>query len=119
MKEAIEQFSYPPPGLRLTQWNLLEDRQVHETDRGEGPGLISFSASRWLACGFAGEFRGTRWQSAYLIRANGLGRASQFVDGYPIDAQLAARVPDHSVGRVLTREEARRLFKIIKYGPRK
>jgi hypothetical protein len=50
---------------------------------------------------------------------NGLGRASQFVEGYPINAQLAVRVPDHSVGRVLTPEEARRLLKIIKYGPRK
>jgi hypothetical protein len=57
-------------------------------------------------------------QARLLAVANGLGRASQFVEGYPIDALLAARVPDHSVGRILTREEARRLLKIIKYGPR-
>ena len=54
-----------------------------------------------------------------LAVVNGFGRASQFVEGYPIDAQLAARVPDHSFGRILTPGEARPLLKLIKYGPRK
>ena len=54
-----------------------------------------------------------------LAVVNGFGRASQFVEGYPIDAHLAARVPDHSVGRILTPGEARQLLKLIKYGPRK
>jgi hypothetical protein len=58
-------------------------------------------------------------QARLLAVANGFGRASQFVEGYPIDAQLAARVPDHSVGRILTPGEARQLLKLIKYGPRK
>jgi hypothetical protein len=54
-----------------------------------------------------------------LAVVNGCGRASQFVEGYPIDAHLAGRIPDRSVGRMLTSEEARQLLKIIKYGPRK
>jgi hypothetical protein len=58
-------------------------------------------------------------QARLLAVVNGFGRASQFVEGYPIDAQLAARVPDHSVGRILTPGEARQLLKLIKYGPRK
>jgi len=52
-----------------------------------------------------------------LAVVNGFGRASQFVEGYPIDAHLAGRVPDHSVGRILTPVEARQLLKLIKYGP--
>jgi hypothetical protein len=58
-------------------------------------------------------------QARLLAVVNGCGRASQFVEGYPIDAHLAGRIPDHSVGRMLTPEEARQLLKIIKYGPRK
>jgi hypothetical protein len=44
-------------------------------------------------------------QARLLAVVNGCGRASQFVEGYPIDAQLAARVPNHSVGRILTPAE--------------
>jgi hypothetical protein len=58
-------------------------------------------------------------QARLLAVVNGCGRASQFVEGYPIGAHLAARVPDHSVGRILTPAEARQLLKLIKYGPRK
>jgi hypothetical protein len=52
-----------------------------------------------------------------LAVVNGLGRASQFVEGYPINPDLAALVPDDSIGQILTPAEARRLLKLMKYGP--
>jgi hypothetical protein len=50
---------------------------------------------------------------------NGLGRASQFVEGYSINPDLAALIPDDSIGRILTSLEARKLLKLMKYGPQK
>jgi hypothetical protein len=46
-------------------------------------------------------------------------RASQFVEGYPISPDLAARVPGNSIGRMLSSVEARELVKLLKYGPQK
>ena len=46
-------------------------------------------------------------------------RASQFVEGYPINPDLAALIPNHSIGRMLSPLEARELIKLLKYGPRK
>ena len=41
------------------------------------------------------------------------------VEGYPISPDLAALVPGHSIGRMLSSVEARELVKLLKYGPQK
>jgi hypothetical protein len=58
-------------------------------------------------------------QARLLAVAKGLGRASQFAEGHSIKPSLAELVPDGSVGRILTPVEARRLLKLMKYGPQK
>jgi hypothetical protein len=58
-------------------------------------------------------------QARLLAVANGLGRASQFVEGHSIRPDLAALIPVDSFGRMLTPEEARQLLKLMKYGPQK
>ena len=58
-------------------------------------------------------------QARLLAVVNGLGRASQFVEGYSINPDLAALIPDDSIGRILTPLEARKLLKLMKYGPQK
>jgi len=46
-------------------------------------------------------------------------RASQFVEGYPINPDLAALVPGHTVGRMLSSVETLELVKLLKYGQQK
>ena len=58
-------------------------------------------------------------QARLLAVAKGLGRASQFAEGHSIKPNLAELIPDGSVGRILTPVEARRLLKLMKYGPQK
>jgi hypothetical protein len=58
-------------------------------------------------------------QARLLAVVNELGRASQFVEGYSINSDLAALIPDESIGQILTPVEARRLLKLMKYGPQK
>jgi hypothetical protein len=53
-------------------------------------------------------------QARLLAVVNGLGRASQFVEGYSINPDLAALIPDDSIGRILTSLEARKLLKLMK-----
>jgi hypothetical protein len=52
-----------------------------------------------------------------LAALKNLGRASQFAEGYFISPDLAAMIPDNSVGRMLSSDEALRLRKLLKYGP--
>jgi hypothetical protein len=52
-----------------------------------------------------------------LSGAKGLGRASQFAEGHSIEPNLAELIPDGPVGRILNRVEARRLLKLMRYGP--
>jgi hypothetical protein len=54
-------------------------------------------------------------QARLLAVVNGLGRASQFVEGYSINPDLATLIPDDSIGRILTPLEARKLLKLMKY----
>jgi hypothetical protein len=54
-----------------------------------------------------------------LAALNELGRVSHFAEGYPINADLVALIPDDSIGRMLAPVEARELFKVLKYGPQK
>ena len=56
-------------------------------------------------------------QARLLAVARGLGRPSQFAEGHSIKPSLAALLPDGSVGRMLTPVEARRLLKLMRYGP--
>jgi hypothetical protein len=53
-----------------------------------------------------------------LAAQNNLGRVSNFAEGYSIHPELAAMVPDDSIGRMLSPMEARKLLKLLKYGPR-
>jgi hypothetical protein len=46
-------------------------------------------------------------------------RASQFVEGYPINPDLVALVPGNSIGRMLSPLEVREVIKLLKYGPQK
>jgi hypothetical protein len=54
-----------------------------------------------------------------LAALNELGRVSHFVEGYSINSDLAALIPDDSIGRTLAPAQARELFKLLKYGPQK
>ena len=54
-----------------------------------------------------------------LAALNELGRVSQFVEGYSINPDLAALIPDDSIGQMLTPVEARQLLKLMKYGQQK
>jgi hypothetical protein len=54
-----------------------------------------------------------------LVAQSAFSRASQFVEGYPINPDLAALVPAHTIGRMLSLVEARELVKLLKYGPQK
>jgi hypothetical protein len=56
-------------------------------------------------------------QARLFAVAKGLGRASQFAEGHSIKPNLAELIPDGSVGRILTPVEARRLLKLMRYGP--
>jgi hypothetical protein len=58
-------------------------------------------------------------QARLLAVANGLDRASQFVEGHSIHPDLAALIPVDSFGRILTPEKTRQLLKLMKYGPQK
>jgi hypothetical protein len=58
-------------------------------------------------------------QARLLAVAKGLGRASKFAEGHSIKPNLSELIPDGSVGRILTPVEARRLLKLMKYGPQK
>jgi hypothetical protein len=55
-------------------------------------------------------------QARLLAASNNLGRISQFDQGYAVNADLAGRIPDNSVGRMLSPAEARRMLKFLKYG---
>jgi hypothetical protein len=54
-----------------------------------------------------------------LAAMNDLGRVSSFVEGYSIDPDLAALIPEDAIGRMLAPVEARKLLKLLKYGPQK
>jgi hypothetical protein len=46
-------------------------------------------------------------------------RASDYVEGYCIDPDRAALIPNHSIGRMLSSVEVRELVKLLKYGPQR
>jgi hypothetical protein len=52
-----------------------------------------------------------------LAAMKGLGRASHFVEGHSINADRAALIPHDSIERMLSPVEARKLLKLMKYGP--
>jgi hypothetical protein len=75
----------------------------------------------WLSFrGGGGVMEAASLAHARLLAAlNELGRASHFVEGYSINPDLAAPIPDDSIGRMLAPVEARELAKLLKYGPQK
>ena len=52
-----------------------------------------------------------------LAAANGLGRASHFVDGNFIDTERLPPIPSEFVGRVLSPIEARKLEEMLNRNP--
>lgn len=60
---------------------------------------------------------------AQLIAASqGLGRASKFVEGYPIDAEFLQFMPGYLIGKELSKEEASEVLErrrvVLKYASR-
>jgi len=45
-----------------------------------------------------------------LAAVHEIGRVAQFAGGYPISPELAAMIPDDSVGRLLSRDDAWLLY---------
>jgi hypothetical protein len=45
-------------------------------------------------------------QARLIAVAHGLGRASKFVDGYPIDADFLQFIPSDLIGKELSKKEA-------------
>jgi hypothetical protein len=54
-----------------------------------------------------------------LVTANGLERASRFVEGCPIDPDFVPLIPAESIGRKLSPEDTRELLMLLKNGPRR
>jgi hypothetical protein len=48
-----------------------------------------------------------------LAAANGLGRASHFVEGNPIDTSRLPPIPDEFIGKALSPVDARQLLEIL------
>ena len=51
-----------------------------------------------------------------LASVNGFGRASQFIDGYAIDAHLMELIPGDCIGRTLSRADANDLLRRLRLG---
>jgi hypothetical protein len=74
----------------------------------------------WLVLrdGGAVIFEGESIAHARLLAVmNALGRASQFDEGYPIDPDLAAMIPEDFIFRKLFPEEARDMLTVLNDGP--
>jgi hypothetical protein len=54
-----------------------------------------------------------------LAAAHELGRASQFLTGYPIDPELVQLIPAGFISRTIPPDEARELLILLKNGARK
>jgi hypothetical protein len=61
-------------------------------------------------------------QARLIAVAHGLGRASKFVEGYPIDADFLRFVPDDLIGKELSKEDASEVLErrrvVMKYASR-
>ena len=57
-------------------------------------------------------------QARLLAASHNLGRISQFDQGYAVNPDFAQRIPDDSIGRMLSSAEARAMLKRLKYGQR-
>jgi hypothetical protein len=61
-------------------------------------------------------------QARLTAAAHGLGRASKFVEGYPIDADFLQFVPKDLIGKELSKNEASEILErrrvVLKYASR-
>jgi hypothetical protein len=61
-------------------------------------------------------------QARLIAVAHGLGRASKFVDGYPIDADFLQFIPSDLIGKELSEKEASEVLErrrvVMKYASR-
>ena len=61
-------------------------------------------------------------QARLLAASQGLGRASKFLEGYPIDAEFLRFIPNYLIGKELSKEEANEVLErrrvVTKYASR-
>jgi hypothetical protein len=61
-------------------------------------------------------------QARLIAAAHGLGRASKFVEGYPIDADFLQFIPHDLIGKELSKNEASEVLErrrvVLKYASR-
>ena len=61
-------------------------------------------------------------QARLIAASQGLGRASKFAEGYPIDAEFLQFIPNHLIGKELSKEEASEVLErrrvVTKYASR-
>jgi hypothetical protein len=61
-------------------------------------------------------------QARLIAAAHGLGRASKFVEGYPIDADFLQFIPNELIGKELSMREANGILErrrvVLKYASR-
>jgi hypothetical protein len=61
-------------------------------------------------------------QARLIAASQGLGQASRFLEGYPIDAEFLQFVPDDLIGKELCKEEASEVLErrrvVMKYASR-
>jgi hypothetical protein len=61
-------------------------------------------------------------QARLIAVAHGLGHASKFVEGYPIDADFLRFIPDNLIGKELSNKEASEVLErrrvVMKYASR-
>ena len=86
---------------------------------GGGPGMW------WLQFegGNAAVVSATTLVQARVVAAiKGLGRASKFVEGYPIDAEFLRFIPGYLIGKELSKEDATEVLErrrvVMKYASR-
>jgi hypothetical protein len=51
-----------------------------------------------------------------LAAVNEFGRASNFIEGYPIDPEFIELIPEDYIGRELLPAEAKELLELLKHG---
>jgi hypothetical protein len=61
-------------------------------------------------------------QARLIAASQGLGQASRFVEGYPVDAEFLQFIPENLIGRNLSKKEADEVLErrrvVMKYASR-
>jgi hypothetical protein len=107
--------SESPTVILANRHNWLRDKWNFCT-LGGGPMILWWLSFRG---GSAVIIEGKSIAHARLLAVvNELGRASHFVEGFPIESELVELIPEDATFRTLPADEARELLKLLRDGSR-